>query len=264
MRGLRTLAVVLSGFLCLLVSQRAALAQGVDDATSFSSGEWVFIIAGVALLPFLLVMATSFVKIAVVLAILRSGIGAQGVPPMSVVTGLALILTIVVMAPVGQQMVASAEASLEVFDEALEQPPEEGSGSSVLPSPRTERWERVATASAAAAEPLRVFLTRHAHSNDVALFTRLQSETLEAAPEDLLVLVPAFVISELKEAFQIGFLIFLPFLVLDLVVANILLSMGMIMMSPTAVSLPFKLLLFVLVDGWHLLARGLILSYQGG
>jgi type III secretion protein R len=119
-----------------------------------------------------------------------------------------------------------------------------------------------------AVEPLRGFLAQHAHRQDVALFVELSGDgdvddgVARLSADDLLVLTPAFVVSELKEAFQIGFLLFIPFLVIDLVVANILMSLGMVMLSPTTVSLPFKLMLFVLVDGWYLLARGLVASYQ--
>jgi len=131
-----------------------------------------------------------------------------------------------------------------------------------------EAADAVINAASRAREPVRGFLAKHAHARDRAMFTDLAKrmrrpvERAEVHDTDLLVLTPAFVTSELKEAFSIGFLLFIPFLIIDIVVANVLLSLGMHMLSPTTISLPFKLLLFVLVDGWALLARGLVLSYS--
>ena len=225
------------------------------DTGSFADRPVVMValLAALALLPFVLVMMTSFVKIAVVLSILRNAIGSPQVPPTMVVTGLAFVLSLFVMAPVGSQIYAQVRSTLD-----------QGAGAS-LTSPQAA--DAIVGAAAKAREPIRGFLARHAHGRERALFADLArrmrppAERDQVKDDDLLVLTPAFVTSELKEAFSIGFLLFIPFLVIDLLVANVLLSLGMHMLSPTTVSLPFKLLLFVLVDGWALLTRGLVLSY---
>jgi type III secretion protein R len=213
----------------------------------------VALLAALSLLPFVLVMMTSFVKIAVVLSILRNAIGSPQVPPTMVVTGLAFVLSIFVMAPVGSQVHAEVSAVLD-----------RGAGAS-LTSPQAA--DAIVGAALRAREPVRGFLARHAHARERAMFADLArrmrppAEREQVKDDDLLVLTPAFVTSELKEAFAIGFLLFIPFLVIDILVANVLLSLGMHMLSPTTISLPFKLLLFVLVDGWTLLTRGLVLGY---
>jgi type III secretion protein R len=213
----------------------------------------LLVMAALSLVPFILLMTTCFVKVAVVLSILRGAIGAPQVPPTQIVTGLALILTLYVMAPTGERMyravkpVLGAAAGAEVV-----------SGKTV---------EGLAVAAERAKEPMREFLVKHADRRDRATFhslalrMRTAEERAGITDADLMVLVPAFVTSELRRAFEIGFLLFLPFLVLDLVISNVLLALGMHMLSPTTVSLPFKLLLFVLADGWHLVARGLVESY---
>ncbi len=207
--------------------------------------ELLLLVGLLALVPTALVMLTSFLKMAVVLSIARSALGAPQVPPTSAVTGLALVLTVLVMAPV-----ASRTAEL-----LRDGPPERGVESSLA------RLER-------ASGPLRQFLARFARPDDRAAFfdvARRLSPPGATGPaeDDLAVLAPAFAVSELRRAFTIGFLVFLPFLVVDLVVANVLLALGLGQVSPTSVSLPFKLLLFVAVDGWRLLARALALSYGG-
>jgi type III secretion protein R len=219
---------------------------------SFPSGavadrpaELLVLIGLLALFPAALVMLTSFLKMAVVLSIARSALGAPQVPPTTAVTGLALVLTILVMAPV-------ARRSAEILQT---EPPARGVQASLA-------------ALARASVPLREFLARFARPDDRAAFldvARRLSPPGAAAPaeDDLTVLAPAFVVSELRRAFTIGFLVFLPFLVVDLVVANVLLALGLTQLSPTSVSLPLKLLLFVSVDGWRVLARSLALSYGG-
>ena len=222
------------------------------DVSSFADRPivMVVILAALSLLPFVLVMLTSFVKIAVVLSILRNAIGSPQVPPTMVVTGLALLLTLVVMAPVGA----------DVYH-AVAPPLDRGRGQTLT---STQAADAVVDAASRAREPVRAFLARHAHPRDRAMFfdltrrMRQPEARADVTDRDLLVLAPAFVTSELKDAFTIGFLLFIPFLVIDILVANVLLSLGMHMLSPTT---PFKLLLFVLVDGWALLARGLILGY---
>jgi type III secretion protein R len=290
----------------------------------------VIVLGTLALAPFIIIMLTSFVKISVVLSILRNALGTQQVPPNQIITGLAFVLTIFIMVPVGQQMYEEAGAvsnTRDIFSEAS--------------------IRSLYDASKKAKEPLRRFLSLHSHVKDRELFmdlaVRLERKTLASkqggtqtqaqrtmpapkpqpvsdqpqaagqtatapvlaasfvqvtpaptstAPaqppsgmqtpaqptnsttqtqvqdnvpkpdkDDFQVLIPAFVTSQLKEAFEVGFLLFVPFIVVDMVVANILLAMGMQMLSPTVISLPFKLLLFVLVDGWFLIVRGLVLSY---
>jgi type III secretion protein R len=212
--------------------------------------------AALSLVPFALLMVTCFVRISVVLSILRSAVGAPQVPPGPVLTGLALVLTVAIMAPTGERMLAAAAPALPSLGAAA---------GADLSKPQT--LAALAAAGERAAEPLREFLIKHTGARDRATFHAL---TLKMrAPEaraavtdrDLAVIVPAFVTSELRRAFEIGFLIFIPFLVVDMVVANLLLALGMHMLSPTTVSLPFKLLLFVVADGWTLVVRGLMESY---
>lgn len=203
-------------------------------------------LAVLAMVPFAVVMLTSFSKIAVVLSLTRSAMGTQQAPPTLVLTGLAAVLSAHIMAPVGERMMAIGR---ETYTDEL-------TGS------------RIVSAAEAVSVPLREFLTLHASADELQRFTELARElrTAEQAAlvseNDLTVVIPAFVITELKEAFVLGFLIFLPFLVLDMIVANVLLALGMQTLSPSQVSLPFKLLLFVSVDGWGLLSRGLILGYR--
>jgi type III secretion protein R len=210
-------------------------------------------IAALSLLPFVLLLMTSFVKIAVVLSVLRSALGSAQIPPRQVITGLALILTIYVMAPTGERMFRAVKPQLA-----------QGAGPDLLSA---QGVQSLTSAADQAKEPLREFLLRYAAPRERAVFhalalrMRTEAERASVAEHDFLVLVPAFLASELRRAFEIGFLLFLPFLVIDLVVANLLLALGMNMLSPTAVSLPFKLLLFVLADGWQLLMRGLIEGY---
>ena len=213
----------------------------------------ILVMAALSLIPFALLMTTCFVKVAVVLSILRSAIGTPQVPPSQVVTGLALILTLYVMAPTGERMYQAVKPVLPL-----------GAGAALASA---ETIDAIEQASVRAKEPLRAFLIKHADRRDRATFhglalrMRTPAERAGITDADLLVVVPAFVTSELRRAFEIGFLLFLPFLVVDMVISNLLLALGMHMLTPTTVSLPFKLLLFVLADGWHLVARGLVESY---
>ena len=211
----------------------------------------VALLAAMAILPFLLVMVTSFVKVAVVLSILRTAIGAQQVPPNQIITGLAIVLSVYIMAPVGQDMYDELRPHVDAYEaEEL-----------VVNLDNLEEIARDV------AEPLRQFLLRHADIADrqvlhqLALEMRDEDQREGLTDESFLILIPAFVVTELRLAFMIGFLLFIPFIVIDLVIANVLLSLGMHMLSPTTISLPFKLLLFVLVDGWYLVVKGLILGY---
>jgi type III secretion protein R len=214
----------------------------------------LLLLGALSLLPFVLVMITSFVKIAVVLSILRSALGTPQIPPTIVITGLAVILTVYVMAPTGLKVQQAIEPVLQ--QQAGKEGLLSGAGADAL-----------YRAALRAKEPVREFLLKHSRARDRAMFRDLARRLRPAEQRgtvdqrDLLVVVPAFVIGQLAAAFQIGFLLFVPFLIIDMVVANILLALGMHMLSPTTVSLPFKLLLFVLVDGWYLLTQGLVMSY---
>ncbi len=193
-----------------------------------------------ALLPAILIVTTAFIRIAVVLSILRSAIGLPQLPPNQVIIALSLFLTFFVMSSVWQQ----------VNQDAL-QPYLAGTLS------QEEAIER-------GLRPIRAFMLKQVREEDLALFIRLGGLPRPRTPEDVptYVLIPAFVISELKTAFQMAFVIYIPFLVVDMVVSSALMSMGMMMLPPTVISLPFKLLLFVMVDGWNLVARSLVLSFN--
>ncbi|HWU15906.1 MAG TPA: type III secretion system export apparatus subunit SctR [Caulobacter sp.] len=218
------------------------------DLSSFTPGSALITVILLALAPFVAVMVTSFTKIVVTLSLLRNALGLQQVPPNIVLNGLALILTLYVMYPVGQQMAAANQDMKPVAAVSSD-------------------TQALFTYADKAKEPLRAFLMKHSTPRERAFFLKTAQringpEKARAMTQrDFIVVVPAFTVSELAAAFQIGFLIFLPFLIIDLVVSNILLAMGMMMLSPTTVSLPFKLLLFVLIDGWVKLAHGLVLSY---
>jgi type III secretion protein R len=207
-------------------------------------------LAALSLLPLLLMTATSFVKVAVVFSLLRNALGAPEVPSSAIITALAAILSAYVMAPVAAEIAPSwAQASARIdWDDPL------------VGASRGALLEGLA----ASKPPLARFLARNAGSSERGLFQRLARKAGALAPsaEDLSVLLPAFLITELKEAFQVGLLVLLPFVVIDLVMISILLSLGMTQLTPSAVALPFKLLLFVLVDGWYVLSEALVASYR--
>lgn len=218
------------------------------DASAFNPSSAILTVVLLALAPLAVVMLTSFTKLVVVLSLLRNAIGLQQSPPNIVLNGLALVLTIYIMYPVG----------LEV---AQRVPP-------VIEGQNITDPEVLTSVFTASKEPVREFLTAHASERERAFFLQTAKRALppeEAAKldaESMIVVIPAFTVSELTKAFQIGFMIFLPFLIIDLFISNILLSLGMMMMPPTIVSLPFKILLFVILDGWVKLAHGLVISYQ--
>lgn len=228
-------------------------ASGAFSGDSFTSRPLILIIAlgAMALLPFVLLMVTSFVKISVVLGIVRNALGTQQIPPTQVITGLAIILTVYIMAPTGIEMYRAGEVDVLKTGQLM--------------SPETVG--QLLAAANRSKEPLRNFLVKKVTNKDRALFFNLakkmrkEEDRKDIGENDFLILVPAFVVSELKEAFQIGFILFVPFIVIDMVVANILLALGMHMLSPTTISMPFKLLLFVMVDGWYLIAKGLVVGY---
>lgn len=214
--------------------------NGVNGTPSSS----IVVLLGITLLsvaPSLLLLTTSFTKIVVVLSLTRNALGLQGVPPNQVLAGIALFLSLFVMAPV-----------LGGINDAGVQPYLDGSLT-------------FTQAVDAGQEPLREFMLGHTREQDIALLTRAADRPNPATPDDVpfTVLAPAFLLSELRAAFIMGFVIFVPFLVIDLVVSAALMSMGMMMLPPVMISLPFKILLFILVDGWGLIIRTLIESYGG-
>ncbi|QJU59895.1 type III secretion system export apparatus subunit SctR [Sphingomonas sp. AP4-R1] len=216
------------------------------DLSTFTPGSALVVVIALALAPFFAVMVTSFTKIVVTLSLLRNALGLQQVPPNIVLNGLALILSLYVMYPVAQRMQDAIVAN---------------------PAPAASTESTMMAAVGAGKEPLRDFLLKHSDPRERVFFLKTaqrvgdQAHAAEMSDRDFVIVIPSFVVKELSLAFQIGFLIFLPFLVIDLVISNILLAMGMMMLSPTTISLPFKLLLFVLVDGWVKLSHGLVLSY---
>ncbi len=216
----------------------SAPGPGGTQTYSLSLQALIFLTA-LTFLPAVVLMMTSFTRIVIVLSLLRQAMGTIQTPPNQVIIGLSLFLTFFVMAPVFDRIYTEAYKPLSEerikFDEALDR----------------------------AAVPLKAFMLRQTRESDLALFVKLANTPPLKGPEEvpMKVLVPAYVISELKTAFQIGFVVFIPFLIIDMVVASVLMSMGMMMLSPVIISLPFKLMLFVLVDGWNLLIGSLVRSF---
>ncbi len=217
----------------LLVGQSAG-------STSYSVPiQTLLFFTALSFLPAVLLLMTSFTRIVIVLSLLRQALGTQAAPPNQVIVGLSLFLTFFVMGPTIDKVYADAwqpwSENKIAFDEAL------------------QRGET----------PLRGFMLKQTRQSDVMLFTRLAKVDSAVTPAEVpfKVLVPAFVTSELKSAFQIGFLVFLPFLIIDMIVASVLMSLGMMMLSPVLIALPFKLMLFVLADGWNLLLGSLASSF---
>jgi len=200
----------------------------------------VAVLTVLSVAPAILLMLTSFTRVIIVLSLLRQAIGVQQLPPNQVLIGLAFFLTVFIMAPVGEQI-------------------------------RQAAWEPYAAkkisqneALSLAMTPLRDFMLRQTRQTDVALMVNLAKLPAPETPADLPthVVIPAFALSEIRTAFQIGFALFIPFLIIDMVVASVLMSMGMMMLPPVMISLPFKLLLFVLADGWHLVVRALVAGFR--
>ncbi len=235
--------------LALLLLPLSALAQGLPALTSTPAAgggqtytlsvQTLLFLTALTFLPAIVLMMTAFTRIIIVLSLLRHALGTQTSPPNQVVVGLALFLTFFVMAPVADKIYADAYLPMAEsrigFNEALER----------------------------GAVPLKAFMLKQTRTVDLGLFSRIGNAAKVDKPEDLplRILIPAFVTSELKTAFQIGFIVFIPFLIIDMVVASVLMSMGMMMMSPVIVSLPFKIMLFVLVDGWNLVIGSLVQSF---
>lgn len=202
----------------------------------------VFLLTVLSLAPAILILMTSFTRLAIVFSFLRTAMGTQQTPSNQIIAGLALFLTFFIMMPVGQKI--NNEALQPYLNEEISQE----------------------SALTAAIDPLRDFMFKQTREKDMALFVKMAAIERPQSPADIptLVLIPAFIVSELKTAFTIGFFLFVPFLVIDMVVASVLLSMGMMMLPPILISLPFKLMLFVLIDGWHLIVGSMVNSFAGG
>lgn len=242
------LCPLLLGLLWLGLS--AGIAEAQDVSISLGQGstlteravQLVGLLTVLSLAPSIVVMMTSFTRIVVVLSLLRSAIGLQSAPPNAVMISLALFLTAFIMAPTFQE--AYTNGIEPVVNNQIE---------------LTEGFARTM-------QPMRAFMLAHTRESDLRLFVDLANLPQPETQADLetRIIIPAFMISELRRAFEIGFLIYLPFLIIDMVVSSILMAMGMMMLPPQVVSLPFKLIFFVLVDGWALLAGSLVRSYAGG
>jgi len=241
-----TLACLLVGF----IGESYAAQAGIPAFTSTPAAgggqtytlsvQTLILASALTFIPMMLLMMTSFLRIVIVLSLLRQAMGTAQSPPNQVIVGIALFLTFFIMSPVLDKMYVEAYLPFSenklAFDQALDK----------------------------GAQPLRQFMLRQVRQEDLALFAKLGNVGPMQGPEavPMKILIPAYVTSELKTAFQIGFLVFIPFLIIDMVVASVLMSMGMMMLSPVLVSLPFKLMLFVLVDGWGLLLASLVRSFN--
>ena len=231
-----------------MIFPAAAAAQALNINLGTGAGltervvQLVGLLTVLSLAPSIVIMTTSFVRIVVVLSLLRTALGLQQSPPNAVLISLSLFLTAIVMGPTFER--SYQEGIKPLLDQQIELP----------------------AAFDAAGAPVKVFMLSQVDREDLGLFIRLSKIPRPATLQDtpLRVVTPAFMISELKRAFEIGFLLFIPFLVIDLVVASVLMSMGMMMLPPVVVSLPFKLIFFVLVDGWRLVAGSLVESFQRG
>jgi flagellar biosynthesis protein FliP len=229
-----------SAFAQVLPKVTIAMADGNKPTDVVVALQVLFLITILALAPSILIMGTSFVRITIVLSFLRRAIGTQTMPPDQVMVGLALFMTLFIMMPTFQEVNTTALqpylAQKITFNDALTK----------------------------AEKPVRNFMLRQVSEKDVALFVRISKMAPPHNVDDLpmSVIIPAFITGELKTAFIIGFLLFIPFLVIDMIVASVLLSMGMMMLPPVMISMPFKIILFVLVDGWHLIVKQLVASFN--
>ena len=215
--------------------------QDLMSSPEFSNSiQLILSLSLISLVPFFLISVTSFLRIIIVFALTKTAIGTQQVPPSSVLIGLAIFMTIFIMSPVWQEINKTA----------------------VIPYNQGKISQ--AKAFEIGMKPVQQFMVKQTREKDLALFVQFSKietpKTIDDIP--IYILIPSFMISELRTAFQIGFLLFIPFIMIDLTTANILLSLGMFMLSPVMVSLPFKILLFVLVDGWNLITRGLLMSFK--
>lgn len=243
-------ALVIAGLAALLLStmlltpaaaQDLSITLGEGTGVTERALQIIALLTILSVAPSILIMVTSFTRIVVVLSLLRTAIGVAQSPPNTVIISLALFLTAFVMAPVIEKSYTEGVAPLIAEEIEL-----------------NEAWGRSVT-------PFHAFMRQHVREKDLALFMDLSGKPRPETPEEisLPILIPAFIISELRRAFEIGFLIFVPFVVIDMVVASVLMSMGMMMLPPVMISLPFKLIFFVLVDGWHMVAGSLVKSFGG-
>ena len=213
---------------------------GVANSVNFSNTVQIMLaLAAVSLVPFFLMTMTSFLRVVIVLGMIRSAVGTQSVPPSPVIISLAMFMTVFIMNPVWNEINKTA---IEPYN--------------AKKISQAQMWEKGQL-------PLRKFMLKQTRQRELELFVEFSGigKVSDVSKIPTYVIIPAFAISELKTAFQMGFVIFIPFLVIDLIVSNILLSLGMFMLSPVMVSLPFKILLFVLADGWYLITRGLLQSF---
>jgi type III secretion protein R len=224
------------GLIALSYSERV----NIDISSNFKPGVFLLLLVVLAFIPFIVMMLTSFVKYSVVLTILKNAIGLQQIPPQSVITGLSIILTIYSMQPIAQKMYYSATETFERDSLRM----------------KLDSVPDLIKAFEAAQPPLTEYLKVHCGEKELQLFIDAAKERQDK--DSLLVLAPAFVITQLKEAFIIGFRLFIPFLIIDLLVANLLVALGLNMLTPVTISLPLKLLIFVLSDGWYLITKNLI------
>lgn len=252
------LLTVLLGLVAVFAQAVAAYAQDtpeltlptikIEEGTKGGGGlatplQILLLMTVLSLAPYILVMTTSFIRITIVLSFLRTAMGTQQVPPTQVLMALALFMTMYIMAPVGKRI-----------NETALQPYFQG---------KIKQAEFIENASS----PLKDFMFANTRKSDIVLFFRLSNvktlPTIEKpADVPIQIMLPSFIVSEIKTAFAIGFLLYIPFLVIDMVVASVLMSMGMFMLSPMTISLPFKLLLFVMIDGWELIIEGLVKSFK--
>ncbi len=236
------------------LGQTVQQATGAQDEATPKLLTQLTVLAGLSILPFAVMLLTSYVKVVIVLSLLRNAIGVQQSPPNQVLNGIALLVTVYVMFPTGLAMYNAAG------DYVKQNQPE------VLFSGPTASY--IINVADKAKEPLRVFLQKNSIGKNITSFYQLAYKTFpdtykpKLKPNDFIILIPAFITSQLKTAFEIGVLIYLPFFVIDLVTSNILLAMGMMMLSPLTIALPLKLLLLVMVDGWTVIIQGLAMSFR--
>lgn len=249
LRRLISWTIVAGGILFLLTTSSEAAAGGPSVSIDLGSGgpkqtavviQILILLTVLSLAPALFIMVTSFTRIVIVLSFLRQALGTQAVPPNQVLLSLALFLTVFIMAPVGQAVYNNALQPLIAEQISYE-----------------DAWKK-------GIEPVRGFMLRQVRDKDLELFIQLSRMPKPDRVEDVPThaIIPAFILSELRIAFQIGFLIYIPFLIVDMVVASILMSMGMMLLPPVVISLPFKLILFVLADGWYLVVGSMVRSFQ--
>ncbi len=239
--GATTLLLLSSGAMAQ-AAPLSVVAQSSGANTTYSvSVQTLLVFGALSFLPAVLLLMTSFTRLIIVLGLLRQALGLQSTPPNQVLVGMALFLTFFIMSPTLEK----------IYQDAYK--------------PYNEQKMGFEEAVAKGSEPLRAFMLKQTREADLALFTRIAKDPqVEPSKTPLKILVPAFVTSELKTAFQTGFMIFIPFLVVDLIVASILTSMGMMMLSPVLVALPIKLMLFVLADGWNLMMGSLVAGFGAG